>query len=274
MDRIRFLHIPKTAGTSFSNCLRRIYKANRLRHNVFVFQGDLEPDLERYRQLDLERRAGITLFTGHAPLTTGAEEIDRLPTITFLRNPVERVKSFLQYAAEGKVRGVAPEKPDIDALLTRARFQLENFYARMLLGNRRCDGGWDGEAMAEEALDLLANRLASFGITERFDDSLLLFQHVLDWKTSPVYTRLNEKSGRDLLSFSEAQMERIREWNSVDLRIYEGAECLFRERLETHATELEPRRRAFAIRQTLAQPFLGLYKLYHTSQTLLARNRR
>ena len=42
------------------------------------------------------------IVLGHAPITTCIKEADSATIITFLRDPVERVKSFCQHVYEGK----------------------------------------------------------------------------------------------------------------------------------------------------------------------------
>ena len=275
MEKIRFLHIPKTAGTSFSNCLRRIYRANRLKNNVFVFLGDFQQDLARYKRLELVERSRIVLISGHAPLVTGVEEIDRMPTIAFLRDPVERIKSLCQHIAEGKTDGLSPENFDLaQTLKGEGNVWFQNMQARMLLGVRGYEfppGGTD--QVVQQALKVLTERLAGFGVTEFFDDSLLLFQKVLGWPNTPVYTRLNQKNPGKALLFSDRQLDLIRETNAIDIRLYDAAVRIFKERISAAATEIESRRRLFSLRQNLYQPVLSLYKLYHRGQIVLSRNR-
>lgn len=273
MGKIRFLHIPKTAGTSFSNCLRRIYKANRFKNNVFVFLGDFPQDLSRYQRLDAAERSRITVVSGHAPLVTGVTEIDRLPTLTFLRDPVERVKSACQYLSEGRTGTLPPGNFDLDGLFAEeGNLWLRNLQTRMLLGVQGYDlPAGDPRRLVEQALEVLQGRLACFGITEYFDDSLLLFQQALRWKRYPVYTKLNQRNPGKLLRFSASQLDWIREANAIDIQLYEGAVRLFHARIAASSAEIEARRRVFSIQQTLYQPLLGLYKFYHQGQSILSR---
>jgi hypothetical protein len=132
----------------------------------------------------------------------------------------------------------------------------------------------DEAAIVALAMDVLENRLAGFGLTEQFDDSLLLFKHALGWKPYPVYTRLNEKSRSRALQFSDGQIRRIREKNAIDIRLYEAASKVFRSRLAKHAGAMETLRRGFSIRQKAYAPVLGIYRLYHKGWILWAGRRR
>lgn len=273
--RIRFLHIPKSAGTSFSNCLRRIYRANRFKGNSFVFLGDFERDIQRYHKLTEAERGRLVLVSGHVPLATGIPAIDAMPTITFLRDPVARVKSLCQHISEGKVWNVDANL-DLDAYLADpCNIWIEDLQIRTLLGRRGYElpDASEDEIVAQ-AMDILENRVACFGITEYFDDSLLLFKHALGWRQYPVYARLNEKSPRRRLRFSAAQIQRIRERNRLDARLYEAALALFQRRLAANAEALDGLRQEFALRQKVAGPFLGIYRLYHQGRLWVAARRR
>jgi hypothetical protein len=97
---IRFLHIPKTAGTSMNVFLDRFYPPE----TMFVFNSSkpIESSLAKLRSMDPVARRSIKLFRGHAPLVVGEADVDAARTFNFLRDPVERVISFCHHLAEGK----------------------------------------------------------------------------------------------------------------------------------------------------------------------------
>ncbi len=95
---IQFLHIPKTAGSSFKYALLNVYRFKP----YFEFDGNLEKDLIRLNSLSEKKCRKIHVVTGHAHRSTGVEWIDNMPTITFLREPVSRVKSYCRHVSEGK----------------------------------------------------------------------------------------------------------------------------------------------------------------------------
>jgi hypothetical protein len=272
MDRVRFLHIPKTAGSSFTRCLSRIYGARSFRENWFTLRWDIPGDLERYRSLPPARRAAIVLVTGHAPRVTGEPEIDTLPTVTFLRDPVERFKSFCQHVSEGKAPELYPAAGfDLDRFLDYAAVAADE-QTRYLLGRGSLELPQGTPAqLAAQALAVLEG-LAAYGISERFEESLLLFRRALAWKAWPVYTSLNRKDPRRLLAFDERQIERIRDLNRIDIMVYEQARERLLERLRRDATPLRAEMRRFRLRQAVAAPFLAVYRLEHALRA--ARLRR
>lgn len=243
-SKIRFLHIPKTAGSSFDECLFIQYlRAYTLRQR-FIFTGDFDSDLQRYRQIAPATRKKIVLHTGHAPLHTGIKEIDRLPTITFLRNPIDRVISHCQHVSEGKSFGALGDlnykDMDVDQFLSSGRTQLSNFQSKLLLGRE----GYtlprgNPDELASRAVNILEHELIGFGITEEFDRSLLMFAKSLGWKKPPIYRRRNTKSTSSLLEFEARHVAKIRELNQIDLQVYDRACALFRDRLREYRGDLD-----------------------------------
>jgi hypothetical protein len=254
MERIRFLHIPKTAGTSFADCLARIYPGEK-----FIFTGLLEDDLARYRALEARQRQEISLVSGHTPRIIGILEIDRLPVITFLRDPVEQVMSHCQHVSEGKNaywRELYPPGTfDLDDFLASGHLVLSNLQTKMLLGDRgyRPITG-DTRALVDEVLQVLQNDIECFGIVEEFDTSLMWFRRRLGWKQWPVYRRLNVASGSSRLAFSSKQIAKIRDLNAVDIQVYEASRRLFHEQLAPISALLQADLEEFKAHQAAWSP--------------------
>lgn len=255
-DKIRFLHIPKTAGSTFDECLFVQYLGSWLLRRQFVFSGNLEADQQRYQKLSPAARSRIVICTGHAPRLTACAELDALPTITLLRHPVERVKSLCQHISEGKsvkINGNRAGDFDLDELLESGRIQLNNFQSRMLLGRQgfRLPRG-SNTSLATRATEVLASELRCFGLTEDFDRSLLLFRQVLGWRKLPVYRSRNRKNPRALLSFQQRHLDRIEQLNTIDIELYDKARALFYQRLGQQCPDIE--KDLVQLRSALARP--------------------
>lgn len=228
---IRFLHIPKTAGTTFVHLLQRIY--GRTRH--FVFSGDMSADRIRLRAMTARQRQSIGLYSGHAVLHVGLADVDAVPAITFLRDPVERVKSFCQFVAEGKSpylrEAFPPDRFDLDRFLDSANPELDNLQTKMLILESAQHDSLPGDTEAERlALHALRNQVDAFGLLERFDESLLRFQARYRWPV-PLYERLNEKDQGRLLCFETRHLQRIAELNRVDSAVYAAAKIILLQQL-------------------------------------------
>lgn len=248
--RLRFLHIPKTAGSSFQDCLMRLYPGE-----PFLFTRDSEIDLRRWQHIPPEIRRGARLVSGYAARLTGLDEIDVLPTLCFLREPLARVRSFCAHVSEGKSDYLRHRFPpgafDLDALLASDVAELDNLQARMLLGL----GDWEAEDLADpaaprRAFEVLAD-LTAFGLVERFDDSLMLFPRQLGWPAWPVYPRLNVRSDQRPLNFEVRHLDILRRRNAVDLALYALATPVFEQRLAARVPDLARQLAEFETHQAL-----------------------
>lgn len=231
MNPLRFLHIPKTAGSTFTDILYREYSAKK----IFSFASGFVADRERFQAMSETDKANVALFVGHAPIGTGIREADEATTITFLRDPILRAKSFCQHVSEGKsphlVRDFPPKRFDLDRFLDSGNGELTNLQTKMLVCRRvgSSSGTIDNMSAAEArdaALDNLYNKIAHFGLQEYFDESLIIFSSAFDWKI-PVYHSLNKNNSGNLLRFEKRHLDRLAELNAIDIEVYSCAKERF-----------------------------------------------
>lgn len=231
MKRTRFLHIPKTAGSTFAHILMRQYRQG----SHFAFQGEIIPDTQRYNKLTNQEKQEIQLFLGHAPIVTGIPDADKAVIITFLRDPIKRVMSFCQHASEGKapylLKDFPPESFRLDDFLDNGPLELSNLQTKMLINNSSCVSPALLQQMSpREAMDLalenLHTRVKCFGIQEYFDESLIHIYQSLNW-SFPFYLSVNKKDAKHLLNFEQHHIDRIAELNSIDIEVYNAAKKQF-----------------------------------------------
>lgn len=223
LKHIRFLHLPKTAGTTFNNILFRAYPHH--------YRCRLGNDVQANETCIRHAASKPMLFVGHSPACTGIDIVDTAPTIVFLRDPVARVQSFCQHVFEGKsphlLEAFPPESFDLDRFLGSKNVELSNLQTRMLM--TKADARSDGDA--QRALAYLLQEDHLFGIQEFFDESLLLMQRRFGWN-DPVYVSRNQKSVAKRLAFSDAQLEKIVQLNRQDITLYQAALQHFKQRCE------------------------------------------
>jgi hypothetical protein len=196
--------------------------------------------MARFQEIEPSQRDRLALVSGHSHRITGIPEVDRLPIVTFLRDPVQRVLSYCQHVSEGKspelLESFPPERFDLDEFLASGNGQLSNLHAKLLLGDRSYElPKGDAAALVEQVIDVLQNDIVAFGIVEQFDASLMLFRLKLGWKQWPIYQQLNVKDETKLLAFEPHHLDRIRELNDIDVPMYQRALAFFEQELEANA---------------------------------------
>jgi hypothetical protein len=235
-----FLHIPKTAGTSFLTLLHNLFGERRVRrldgHDPLVVQ-----------QIDNLVRAGLdelSCLAGHIPVHHFHPYLARFQPFTLLRNPVARVLSlfrFLQRASAAELRpmGLAPGfsfDSFIDSTAPGLYGQTNDGMCRFLCGDARA---FDPKApefttlaelpeMLEQAMRTL-ERL-EFGIVEHMAGSIALLGH--GWGVPyPLDEYTKNATERGGSEESLDNIRRIVRRNTLDIALYEKASALFARRL-------------------------------------------
>ncbi len=202
---IVFLHIPKTAGTSFRSILENSFgvshcHATHTKKKVFS-QADL--DFARKFFPRLQSIAGHNLVD---PLQLS------LPDpfyVTLLREPVSRVISQYQ---DSVLRG-NNQKTFEECL--RERGELENLHVKLMAGEQNL-----GKAK------LFLEKCDMVGLTERFDLSLHVLRHLCPYPLNLNYRRkivARDSSIRKSIEADQRLMEMASEYNRLDLELYSFA---------------------------------------------------
>jgi hypothetical protein len=127
MKQLYFLHIPKTAGQFLTESIRNSLDKNDFK-NYFVYNGDFVSD-EKLKD---------SIFIGSHFGTYPMDIIDKIDTLTILRDPVERSVSQFNFLYEQRYKDLYK---DIDGYLNRLKFYLfedenmfglRNYQARFL----------------------------------------------------------------------------------------------------------------------------------------------
>lgn len=190
-----FLHIPKTAGTTFGAILERNIPRREM---IDVYPGfGIRPD--ELADVPAEQLARARCIRGHFDF--GAHRVVDRPFryVTFLRRPDQQVRSrwnharstryhpLHRFALEQGLAGFALNSPD-------------NFQLRSLLELEPVNGQHPplDESHVERALDNLERHFPVVGLADRFDESLVLMQRLIGLE-SIHYVRRNVRrpAGRD-----------------------------------------------------------------------------
>lgn len=212
-----FVHIRKTAGTTVRHIINRQYGRDTVRmvRNYFV-----EPDrsFEMVRALTTEPPPGLRAVHGHILFWPDFPWPPDTGFFTFLRDPVERTISHYAW--------LRARSPKFTATLEEALADgsiHDNLQTRVLAASMPF-------VATEETLEkALANidRLAVVGLTERFDESVVLLTRAFGWRPM-VYATRNVTAGRAKREeLPPETVEAVLRYNALDLELYRRAQEQF-----------------------------------------------
>jgi hypothetical protein len=209
---LAFVHINKTAGTTLRFILRSSYGARHC--DVEPWHGRWEDppfsadDLQRVRKLypGLASIAGHRVF-GYPDLEAGSDDVRYL---TILREPIAMCASRFQYQHDyrGKRELVFEE-------------WIERDWVRNAQTQRVA-----GTSDPNEAIEIIERKEMFVGLTERFDESIVMLKAMrapdLDIRYSPVNVAKSSTIAKDLLA-DPAKHEMIVAANQADIELYRYA---------------------------------------------------
>ena len=258
MTQTYFLHIPKTAGTSFVAILNRHFSSDEIspyslldRVAELIDKGEKE-ELNKYPLIQGHLGYSVIKYLGEAP-----------QIITMLRDPIERTISLFNHIKREEShwmhKDISPEAT-IEEFLSYpparnlvCNFQICNIAMDFDLSkefkNKNGDilGKNQGSLLAEavdiedkqdeKLLDIAKDRLEKFtfvGITEEFEKSIKLLEKIMGWEVAGNIPTENvsPKTSMSKENLSKETLEDIRSLTKLDQEIYEFAKDIFEKRFE------------------------------------------
>lgn len=224
-----FIHVMKTAGTTFVAHLDRIFPPEQ------VYPNDCYPGSPAARyirvpllaELTAEQRAGIRLYRGHLPMFA-ADIVGADHMLTLLREPIDRAISHLLHAARltPRFEGRSLEAVYEDEMQHRGFFvdhQVKQFALRADDGAKsnmfHLTIDEDRFRLAVENLE----RLSVLGLTERWDEFLAELSRRFGWAFHPLDAMQVNPGPREIPA---ALRRRIIDDNAADIEFYEVARKL------------------------------------------------
>ncbi|MEX2457745.1 MAG: sulfotransferase family 2 domain-containing protein [Actinomycetota bacterium] len=276
LDRaVVFLHVPKTAGSTLRQVLRRRFAPGEVwapdvpgggageRPYLRYLRGEagrtgLEPGnpndryLRTLAELPPDRVREMRLLLGH--FWFGIHEALPIPStyVTMLRDPVSRVLSL--YAHRRAHHGI---DRSLEHYLTERRdWEIDNGQTRRLAGRGhggdvRFDPATD--AMLDLAKRHLRDAVSVVGVTERFDDFVAMLGEEFGWRRLTYVSRNVSRERLREPDLSEDVLRTIRAHNELDVELYRHATGLIAERAASLDPPLEDRVRAIRRRSAVVR---------------------
>jgi len=265
-----YIHIPKGGGTTLSDW---IYEQLRdtstemhqdeedgwLNSGVFYYssgyvRGPYTQDVVRIKRIlprsDLKAVLGHCNFGIHEQLARPASYI------TMLRHPVERVLSLYHFeklieAKFGEHQGVKiPADTTIESFVQSPPFKdVDNGQTRRISGLSPAIGGCT-DAMLKQAKYNLHKHFAVVGLTERFDETLVLLKQTFAWNKDVFYYPKNTNPGRaTVANESPDTIDVIQAHNAFDCELYHFAMELLEEEITRRGTAFQELLEEFRVKK-------------------------
>lgn len=248
-----FIHLRKTAGTTFAFLLRRNFRTGYLYIAHNLFEGKLDPI---YLRETLDRETHLRAIHSHR--LTGDLPYDqadyKVIGITFVRDPADRLISHYYYSRN------LVEKNDSHTCAT-----LEEFVAK-IKSDPAVHNRWINtqSSALELSLDETKKRIKEGQLhvfpTKRYDESLVVLNKLYQSDFSDVsYARKNVNKKRPNTKHQEL-IEQIREMTQEDQKLYDLSQSYLDEMIsskfepgEMQAT-LKRHRRNCKVRSIFLEP--------------------
>lgn len=229
-----YLHLFKTAGTTLESIISRQYKTSEIMQFGSVQETDQK--LDQFRRYAPEQRDNIRVFMGHFSF----KQRDKFPQdcnfITLLRHPVDRIISEYYFILESPENAHYPrlveEKMSLTDFVKSGLHQsLDNYQTKYLCGGDNPGFGVYSAETLEKAKENLRRYFIVAGLTEKFDESMLLLKHLFGWEM-PFYVRKRITRNRPRKEeVPPDDIALIEEYNRMDLELYDFARTRFEEQI-------------------------------------------
>jgi len=220
-----FIHIPKTAGTSFRMMLsEQIHQTNTYpNEHLIAANEELYPPFEQIFTLEDETLSQLKLISGHYTAVK-ATLIENRKTLVFLRHPIQRCISHLFHIKLNDQR-FQSANISLEQIFTQSKRALNNAQVRHL-STIPCTLKLE-EKHLESAKAFLSN-CDFVGLTEEFERSIAKFEKQFAFPKKQIL-QVNTTKSKHKPTIPTSLYEQIVANNQYDMALYDHAVHIFQE---------------------------------------------
>lgn len=250
-----FIHIQKSGGICLGDVFSRQFKpgqtvslynshdevrryanscSERNTNELFIRKKLTDLLIQRFTTISAAKKRRTRAVVGHFPFGLHSCLDHSASYVTMLRDPVSRIISWYDFVKAHPVYSiwVPPHLSLQEWIEQQHNMQFMNWQTRLLSGSLI----GDMDTLLEQAKHNLVHFFPAIGLTECFDESLLLFRKILGWKDIH-YRRLNTTSRAHKTTQKTNELQRcIETYNAHDRALYTFARQRFHELIEQQDT--------------------------------------
>lgn len=264
-----FLHIPKSAGTSFKTAVAQNYKISEMffMYNRFKHNEKIKILKSKLLNNDIKLIIGHIGYGIHKYFSSDI----KFNYITILRNPVKRVVSmyfhilnnidhpFYNTVSKMTFKEYLLSGIDESAINSQTRFLSGSKFHYEMIGNDDFIG-YDPfkseEEMLEHAIINVKENIEFTGLTELFEDSLMLTKE--KGILNRIYYKTFNKNNHKKYQIKDEEIRLACELNNLDIQLYDFATKHFNGQIEKHSDSLVKHKSNFKVKNSVLGGMLGI----------------